>query len=255
MNGNEEETLDFGETSPVDEMEINVRLNLDEEEEPMEVSSDGEEDVVDINDDEITDDWAEGVNESGIDIVPDQEMINNLLKKCRRLISMIKRSTILTAYFDKERKRSNIKRNLCYDVKTRWNSTFHLIDSILALREVIERLFNSKHQLHIKQDKIEKISRLEFKSDDWGLLLNLHYVLRPFFHATKALSGRRYPSIGFAYYLYIRLKTFLQEHSKKESAVVKRLKNLLLKQLLYYFENDDDQLELLKVSRISEHQM
>ena len=218
-----------------------------ENEEAMDLTNDDEDNDDEISDDEIVDNWLEGITESAADIIPDQAMVNNLLKKCRSLISMIKRSTVLTNFFDEERKRARVQRNLSYDVKTRWNSTFHLIDSLLVLREVIEKLFNSKQRLSITQDKIDKISSLELNSDDWSLLSNLNQILRPFFHATRALSGRSYPSIGFAYYIYLRLKNFLQDHSKKDNPIAKRLKMLLLKQLVHYFEEDEMQLQLLKV--------
>lgn len=222
------------------------RVNI-EDDEAMDVSNDDEENDVEINDDEIVDSWLEGMTEITTDVIPDQAMVNSLLRKCRALVSMIKRSTVLTNYFDDERKKAKIKRNLCHDVKTRWNSTFHLIDGLLVLREVIERLFSAKHRLSIARTNIDKISSLELKSDDWSLLSNLHQALRPFFHATKALSGSSYPSIGFSYYIYIRLKNFLEDHSKKDNQVLKLLKSLLLKQLVHYFEDDDEQLQLLKV--------
>jgi hypothetical protein len=62
------------------------------------------------------------------------------------------------------------------------------------------------------------------------------------------MSDRDYPSIGLALYLLLRLKNFLQHHEKKENLLVKKLKQLLLNQYLHYFENDYEQMELLKVS-------
>ena len=250
-NNYDEYSIDDEESEPVNDMEVLDQSSLEredeemelysgDEEEEMEIYTGDEDESIDVNDDDITDGWSEGVNESLSSAVPDQATINSLLRKCRNFISMIKRSTILTTYFDIERKKSNIKRNLCYDVKTRWNSTYHLIDSFLALRPVVERLFNSKHNLRIKQEKLDKLSDLELKSDDWTMLYHLHCVLRPFFHATTAMSGRNYPSVGFAYYLYTRLKNFLQNLSE-DNVILKRLKQLLLKQLMHYFEADNDQ--------------
>ena len=86
----------------------------------------------DMSDDEVFDDWMEDVNDSPIDALPDREMVKELLKKCRGLISMIKRSTIITAFFDMLRTKLNIRRNLCYHVKTRWNSTFCLMDIVFS---------------------------------------------------------------------------------------------------------------------------
>ena len=246
-------TPDRAQTQSVDDMDVTDGSESNDDETRMEVSEDDFDDSLDINDDEVYDDWMEDVNDSPIDALPDQEMVNELLKKCRGLISMIKRSTIITAFFDMLRTKLSIRRNLCYDVKTRWNSTFCLIDSFLALRETIERLFDAKHDLHIKRSQLEKLSGLELKSDDWTTLLQLHYVLQPFFHATRAMSGRAYPSIGFTYYLIMRLKAFLQNSCKKDNIIVKRLKKLLLTQLTVYFENDDEQLALLNVSKLRCH--
>jgi hypothetical protein len=245
----EEEMTEVEEFQNNDEMDIDDSSELDDNE-PMNADdcSDEEELLSDVIDDEIMDNWTEGVNESDINIVHDQEMVNYLLKKCRSLISMIKRSSIITLFFDKERKKLNIKRNLCYDVKSRWNSTFCMIDSLLALRELIEKLLNYKHHLNIKPKQITKLAGHELTSDDWTMLSQLHLVLKPFFHATKAMSGRQYPSIGLAFYLLMRLKSFLQHREKKESLMVKRLKQLLLGKFLHYFENDHEQMQLLKVS-------
>jgi hypothetical protein len=91
-----------------------------------------------------------------------------------------------------------------------------MIDSFIFLREPIEKLFNDKHRLHIKSKQLIKLADLELTSSDWTMLSQLQTVLRPFFIATTAMSGHRYPSIGFAFYLLTRLKHFLQGHEKKK---------------------------------------
>lgn len=123
-----------------------------------------------------------------------------------------------------------------------------MIDSILVLREVIQKLFYYKHQLKIEPKQVKKLTDYELTSDDWNILMALHFILKPFYHPTRAMPGHQYPSIGLAFYLLIRLKNFLRQHDKKESLMVKQLKQLLLKQFLHYFESDDEQIELLKVS-------
>jgi len=127
-----------------------------------------------------------------------------------------------------------------------------MIDSFLFLRDLIEKLFNYKHYLRIKPKQLEKLASFEFTSNDWMVLSQLHLVLQPFYHATRAMSGRRYPSMGIAFYLLARLKYFLQHHEKKENLVMKRFKQLLLAKFSYYFETDDEQMSLLKVSVIVE---
>ena len=163
----------------------------------------------DVIHEEITDYWTKGAITLDTDIACAQEMINTVLKNYRALISIIKNSTIIAPFFDIERKKSNIKRNLRYDAKSRWNSTFVIIDSFLALREVLEKFFIHKHQLNIKTKQFEKLTNLELTGDDWMMLTTLNFVLKLFLHATKAISSRQYPSIGITFYLLICLKRFL----------------------------------------------
>ncbi|CAF5163851.1 unnamed protein product [Rotaria magnacalcarata] len=181
--------------------------------------SNEEESLLNNSDEEFEDDWTTNVVQSDSDIAYEQNMI---------IIA-------------------NIKRNLCYDVKSRWNSTFSMIDSLLVLRQLIQKLFNYKHQLTIQSKQVKKLADYELTSDDWNVLLVLYSILKPFYHATKVMSGRRYPSIGVAFYVLTRLKNFLQQNHRKESLMEKRLKQLLLKQFLHYFESDDEQMELLKL--------
>ena len=128
-----------------------------------------------------------------------------------------------------------------------------MIDSFLVLRELVQKLFTDKHQLKIKPKQVKTLANYELTSDDWNILLVLHSILKPFYHATKAMSGSQYPTIGLAYYSLTRLKNFLQQHDKKETLMEKRLKQLLLKQFLYYFDSDDEQIELLKVNESDLH--
>ena len=123
-----------------------------------------------------------------------------------------------------------------------------MINSFIVLREIVQNLFSQKHQLKITQQQVKKLAEYELTSDDWNVLSVLHSILKPFYLATKAMSGRQYPSIGLAYYLLMRLKHFLQQHDKKESLLEKRLKQLLLKEFLYYLDSEGEQMELLKAS-------
>ncbi|CAF3363879.1 unnamed protein product, partial [Rotaria sp. Silwood2] len=248
----EEEMIDIEEFQNHDERdEVNTNFASDAELHNDGSSEEGhlseEESLSDITDEKIVDNWTADVIELENNRIYDQSMIISVVRKCRDLVLMIKNSVIITLFFDTEREKSNIKRNLCYDVKSRWNSTYCMIDAFLALREVIEKLFNQKHSLRIHPKQKKKLTTLEYKSDDWIMLSALHTVLKPFFHATKVLSGRDYPSIGLAFYLLSCLKNFLQQQEKKENIMIKHLKQLLLPQFVFYFESDDEQVKLLKV--------
>ena len=250
MNDQEENMTNLDKFEDTGDMNLNITDDLElDGSEPMDTAdfNDDEELLSNIMDEEITDNWTKDVHESDADIVYDQEIIASLLKKCRALISVIKRSTIITLFFDSERKNLNTKRNVCYNVKSRWNSTFMMVDSLLSLREIIEKLFNYKNHLDIKPTQRTNLSCSELTNEEWNLLSDLGFVLKSFFHATKAMSGRQNPSIGLSLYLLTRLKNFLQQHETNQSLIIKQLKQLLLAKFLYYFEHDSEQMQLLKV--------
>ena len=62
-----------------------------------------------LDDDEVLDNWIEGIDEAPDGTASDEELISMLLRKCRSSISFIKCSTILTAYFDSERRNFSLK--------------------------------------------------------------------------------------------------------------------------------------------------
>ena len=96
------------EIDEVDAMTMNATddLELDDDKSLQTDDWTDEEELLDPSvDDEIIDNWTVDDIESDIKIVCDQEIIISLVQKCRRFVSMVKRSTIITLFFDAERKR------------------------------------------------------------------------------------------------------------------------------------------------------
>ncbi|CAF4954127.1 unnamed protein product [Rotaria sp. Silwood1] len=104
-----------------------------------------------------------------------------------------------------------------------------MIDSLKYVPPIIEKLYNDKYRLNIKNDQVEKLNELEITSTEWNHLNQLHHVLKVFYNATNIVSGKTYPAMN-----------------SKENMTVKRLKKLLLSKLIHYFEEDEVQLNLLK---------
>ena len=197
----------------------------------------------------LTDSWEQGVAVDPDDpaLSTDQRLTLALMKKIRKLINMIKKSSILTMFVVQECQLQNIKRGLSRDLRTRWNSSYSMIDALIHLRGVIEKLFSAKHWLNLRTEQIDTLTELEISSTEWNYLTELHNILQGFFHATKTMSGRTYPSIGSAYFILTKLKIYLTD-DKSDSALVKRLKNSLAAKIVSYFEEDRSQLKTLKVS-------
>ena len=195
------------------------------------------------------DNWEEAIEVEADDASTsvDQRSTLLLLGKCRTLITTIKQSSVLTNHFLKQRNLARIKRNLAKDIRNRWNSSFLMIDSFLILRPIVEKLFTDKHQLSIRDDQIHFLGTLEISTTEWNHLVQLHQILQVFYHATKIMSGTKYPSIGCAYFVLAKLRLFLC-NDVADNAVAKRIKKLLLAKYIQYFEDDREQLNLLKVS-------
>ncbi|CAF3881450.1 unnamed protein product, partial [Rotaria sp. Silwood1] len=178
-------------------------------------------------------------------LTKEQQLTLSVLTKCRKLIDMIRKSSILTLYFNKHRTELKETRNVLRDICTRWNSSYTMIDSLKTFRLIIEKLYNDKHRLNIKNDQVEKLNELEITSAEWNHLNQLHHVLEVFYNATNIVSGKKYPSMSSAYFIFIKLKSFLIKDSQ-DNVTVKRLKKSLLSKMIHYFEEDEVQLNLLK---------
>ncbi|CAF3885577.1 unnamed protein product [Rotaria sp. Silwood1] len=199
---------------------------------------------------EILDRWSENVQVAPNDpsLTNEQKLILFLMTKCRRLINMIRKSSVLTLHFNHQRKILKIKRNVLRDVCTRWNSTYFMIHSLIVVRPIIERLYNDKHNLNITNEQIEKLNHLEITTTEWNFLKQLRHVLRVFQKATKTISGQHYPTMGSAFFILTKLKTYLSKDIH-DNSIVKNFKKLLMGKMIHYFDEDRTQLNLLKVSK------
>ncbi|CAF2167234.1 unnamed protein product [Rotaria magnacalcarata] len=71
----------------------------------------------------IDDNWSMDV-EDQINPIEVLVSIMNVLKNCRAIATVIKRSTIISEFFRKEQALLKINKTITIDYKTRWNSTF-----------------------------------------------------------------------------------------------------------------------------------
>ena len=177
-----------------------------------------------------------------------KEMIALLVQKCRILIKTINHSHILTMFTNREREILQIKRRLVHDCMTRWNSTFYLLESLIQNKPVLLKLFANKHKLSISSNQQKILGFCELSSDEWTRLSHLLHVLKPFREATELLSGSKYPTIGLCLFAIRTIKDYLEVKLHDESNVSVRLKNFLLESTNRYFNEDDEQYHLLKVS-------
>ena len=201
-------------------------------------------------DGDVFDNWSQDVSRSDTDIgTAEQETISSTIAKCRRLIKTISKSSVLTNFVDRLKIDMKLSRSLALHCPTRWNSTHRLVKSMLINKSLLTRLFvEHKHSLTLTTKQHQKMSELELSRDDWTTLENIELVLRPFYQASKLISGQSYATIGMSYFAITGIRDFLMDQSSASNVQLNECKRLLLEQINRYFEHDYDQIQWIKVS-------
>ena len=222
------------------------------------IIDDGDDD--EDNNDLITDSWGDEVivgdaedmegdsDDMEADLAVTKQRIADVVQKGRSLIKTIRRSQILSAYVNDDKKNYDVKCRLIVDCLSRWNSTYLSLKSLVEHKPTISNLFENKGKLPITKQQKDKLLGLELTSDDWNLFSYLLEVFGPFYEITRELSGSKYPSIGSALYLIRNLKEFFDEKNDEDSSIVMALKKFSLDSLNHYFNENDQQFELLMAS-------
>ncbi|CAF3791041.1 unnamed protein product, partial [Rotaria sordida] len=168
-----------------------------------------EQDIIEL----MNDSWS-NVTKDLIDLTQAQKLILQVVKKCRAIAKILKKSSLISRFVRKEQDSMKSKKNISNDCPSRWNSTFNLIDAIIELKHVIIKLFTDKWSLNLRKDQVSKLAKIELTSENWDLLSALHFVLKPFFLATKMMSGKEYATIGLSYYAIHEIKSFCAKEEK-----------------------------------------
>ena len=154
---------------------------------------------------------------------------NSLLKKNRRLIKLINKSSNLTLFIRNEIQRKQftldasidstdekkIKINdLVNDFYVRWNSTYIMLIRLLAIQPIINNItFSPNTNMGLSMIQVKKLRSLSNSDLEWELLRSVASVLAPFHLATKCFSGCKYAILSLSYwttenlYIYVTSET------------------------------------------------
>ena len=123
-----------------------------------------------------------------------------------------------------------------------------MIESFIALRPVVTKLFDGMPAIGLPRKQIEKPAKLELTSSHWTLLKLLAQLLKPFDLATKLLSSQTYPTIGLCVFALHHIKMFLED-TESDNDLSKRLKRYLVRTMTKYIDDEKDQLRIIRVNR------
>lgn len=104
--------------------------------------------------DDVVGNWEEGVVESANSAVyAEQLTINQAIIKCRCLVKMVGKSSILSMFFAHYKEQLKIKSSMMIDCRSRWNSTFRLVRTVLLHKPIITRLYAEKYGLNLTKSQ------------------------------------------------------------------------------------------------------
>lgn len=147
------------------------------------------------------------------------EEVQPTIKRLRRSVKYVRSSPSRLQAFKKWilDEKVTSKRSLCLDVKTRWNSTYLMIDVALDLEKAFECLKDDpswKAECRVKGDGV-------LEDGDWKVLKALHGFLQEFYTLTKRISGSKYITSNTYFDELVMVKDLLVEKMEGEDELFK----------------------------------
>ena len=140
-------------------------------------------------------------------VVAGLKIVKEHIKKLRKLIKIIQKSTKMLeelenfANLDKKQFLRPIM-----DCKTRWNSTFKMINRVCVLKDNVEMLL-------VKHSNLKDTFPSE---DEWELFKDLNQFLCQFNEATIDLLSQKYPTIVHSRVIVLAIKKDLEANRGKD---------------------------------------
>lgn len=113
--------------------------------------------------------------------------VENVLQKIRSIASHFRRSTNATEKLLRYQVNNEVSnpKKMVIDVATRWNSTFHMLERALYLKEAISSTLGIL-------ESASSASLENLNADEWKLCTDMCTVLKPLEQVTVEISGEKY---------------------------------------------------------------
>jgi len=125
----------------------------------------------------LSDDEEINVNDN-----TDESDLKKIFKKCRNMVSFFKRSEVGNRILDEKQKQLGYETvlKLKQDIRTRWNTTFFMLETLIKLKEPFTILM-----ITIRE------APSNLSPDEWSIIEDMVPLLRPFDKLTTELSAER----------------------------------------------------------------
>ncbi|CAF4369310.1 unnamed protein product, partial [Didymodactylos carnosus] len=153
--------------------------------------------------------------------------IAELIEKCRKYIRKIRKSSVLTTEIRKQVNDRQKKVELILDVKSRWNSTFKMLQRLLLFKEIIND-FHAYSPLSIK------VEHLKILNKEWRAIQTLSNILDPLLDAIELLSRSTYSTSSIVLNIMKSIQFLLE--MKSTDSFENYVKRRIIKKFKYYFK-------------------
>ncbi|CAF1536778.1 unnamed protein product, partial [Rotaria magnacalcarata] len=177
--------------------------------------------------------------------------IHLLMKRIRKLVSIINKSSVLNRYINSEiklkleiansqvveQKKKMKFKGFTLDMRIRWGSSFIMISRFVLYSSIINSLTHDPTAIiGLTSTQCRTLRKLSFSSIDWSILKSVEHVLSRFQQGTKLLSSRRESTLSKSHSVVHAIKTFLTTLDDCALTFENLLKKHLLSVFNFYYE-------------------
>ncbi|XP_015375592.1 PREDICTED: zinc finger BED domain-containing protein 1-like [Diuraphis noxia] len=121
----------------------------------------------------------------------DESDLKELFKKCRNIVGYFRRSEVGNRMLVEKQKQLGCESvlKLKQDIRTRWNSTFLMLERLIKLKEPLTIVMISIRE-----------APSNLSPDEWSIIEDIIPLLRPFDKLTTELSAEQYPTLSTILY-------------------------------------------------------
>ena len=150
--------------------------------------------------------------------------VSHVLGGVRKLVEHFHKSTLATNCLREKQIRLELPQHvLVMECKTRWSSTYHMIQRVQEQQTAICAV--------LAENKDRTICSLLPENEEWSTIEDLLSVLKPFCDGTTIMSGSRYPTFSLLAPLLHKLLEVTLKIKEDDSEVLKNVKSSIANDL------------------------
>ena len=150
--------------------------------------------------------------------------VSRVLGRVRKLVEHFHKSTLATNCLREKQIRLELPQHvLVMECKTRWSSTYHMIQRVQEQQAAICAV--------LAENRDRTIRSLLPENEEWSTIEDLLSVLKPFCDGTTIMSGSRYPTFSLLAPLLHKLLEVTLKIKEDDSEVLKNVKSSIANDL------------------------